>query len=141
MKGCPRLSELMFPHKLTVPGTDPTPLEIFNSKVIPKEQFRTTQEEADTIIVQQLIIAAPQKAIVVADDTDIFVLLLHFCHTGEIRSKTYMQRTDKGSSSKVMDIAATLANHKPIIPNLLAAHGLTGCDTVASYFGLGKKEL
>ena len=25
-----------------------------------------------------------------------------------------------------------------IIPDLLAAHGLTGCDTVATYFGIGK---
>ena len=28
--------------------------------------------------------------------------------------------------------------HRDIIPDLLAAHGLTGCDTVATYFGIGK---
>ena len=28
-----------------------------------------------------------------------------------------------------------------IIPNLLAAHALSGCDTVGSYFGIGKKTV
>ncbi len=34
----------------------------------------------------------------------------------------------------VIDINAT----RDIIPDLLAAHGLTGCDTVATYCGIGK---
>ena len=28
--------------------------------------------------------------------------------------------------------------HHDIIPDLLAAHGLTGCEIVATYFGIGK---
>ncbi len=28
--------------------------------------------------------------------------------------------------------------HCTIIPDLLAKHGLTGCDTVATYFGIDK---
>ena len=44
----------------------------------------TTHEEADTIIVQQVADVPSQKALVVADDTDMFVLLLHFCHSGDI---------------------------------------------------------
>ena len=38
----------------------------------------------------------------------------------------------------VIDINATVVLHRDIIPYLLAAHGLTGCDTVATYFGIGK---
>ena len=38
----------------------------------------------------------------------------------------------------VIDINATVDLHRDIIPDLLAAHGLTGCDTVATYFGIGK---
>ena len=38
----------------------------------------------------------------------------------------------------VIDINATVDLHRAIIPDLLAAHGLTGCDTVATYFGIGK---
>ncbi len=33
---------------------------------------------------------------------------------------------------------ATVNKHKAIIPNLLAAHGLTGCNTVATCYGIGK---
>jgi predicted small secreted protein len=32
----------------------------------------------------------------------------------------------------------TIHLHHDIMQNLLAAHGLTGCDTVATYFGIGK---
>ena len=38
----------------------------------------------------------------------------------------------------VIDIKATVDLHRDIIPDLLAAHGLTCCDTVAIYFGIGK---
>ena len=38
----------------------------------------------------------------------------------------------------MIDINATVNQHHDIIPNLLAAQGLTGCDTVAPYFGIGK---
>ena len=31
-----------------------------------------------------------------------------------------------------------MEKHSQIIPDLLAAHGLTGCDTVATYNGIGK---
>ena len=38
----------------------------------------------------------------------------------------------------VLDINAAAEEHSSIVPDLPAAHGLTGCDTVASYFGIGK---
>ena len=38
----------------------------------------------------------------------------------------------------VLDINAAAKEHSSIVPDLLAVHGLTGCDTVASYFGVGK---
>ena len=38
----------------------------------------------------------------------------------------------------VLDINAAAEEHSSIVPDLLVAHGLTGCDTVASYFGVGK---
>ena len=37
-----------------------------------------------------------------------------------------------------IDINATSQKNLSIIPGLLAAHALTGCDTVASYYGIGK---
>ena len=38
----------------------------------------------------------------------------------------------------VLDINAAAEEHSSIVPDLLATHGLTGCDTVASYFGVSK---
>ena len=40
--------------------------------------------------------------------------------------------------SQVIEINATVQRHADIIPNLLAAHAISGCDTVASVFGIGK---
>ncbi|KAI9514585.1 hypothetical protein NQZ68_032226 [Dissostichus eleginoides] len=38
----------------------------------------------------------------------------------------------------IVDIKATLSKHSEIVENLLPAHAISGCDTVASYYGLGK---
>ena len=38
----------------------------------------------------------------------------------------------------MLDITATVTKHKDIVPQILAMHGLTGCDTVGTYHGIGK---
>ena len=38
----------------------------------------------------------------------------------------------------MLDVNAAAEEHSSIVPDLLAAQGLTGCDTVASYVGVGK---
>jgi len=38
----------------------------------------------------------------------------------------------------VIDIWATAKDNETIIPGLLAARALSGCDTAACYFGIGK---
>ena len=42
----------------------------------------------------------------------------------------------KGRS--VMDINASVTNNNEIMNDLLPMHGLSGCDTVAAYYGVGK---
>ena len=37
-----------------------------------------------------------------------------------------------------IDIKVTAIEHRNIIPDLLAAHALSGCDTTACYFGISK---
>ncbi|XP_046577679.1 uncharacterized protein LOC124285478 [Haliotis rubra] len=41
-------------------------------------------------------------------------------------------------NKKCIDIKATAEKHSAIIPTLLAIHALTGCDTVAQCWGIGK---
>jgi hypothetical protein len=62
-------------NKLVVSGS-PVPLEIYCGVVIHRQGMSTSHGEAHTIIVQQVANVPYQK---VADDTSIFVLLLHFC--------------------------------------------------------------
>ena len=50
------------------------------------EYLQTTQEEAETIVIHHSATPAATKAIIVADDSDVFVLLLHFTFTGDIKS-------------------------------------------------------
>ena len=70
-------------HKLVITGADLVPIEISNGGVvISRADLKTSHEEADNIIVQQVLSCAAENAeskiTVVADDTDVFVLLLHY---------------------------------------------------------------
>ena len=79
----------------------------------------------------------PKNALVV-DYTDVFVLLLHFCCEEDIPASTSVLMVSPIHGRSMIDINATVNQHRDIIPNLLAANGLPGCDTVAPYFGIGK---
>lgn len=123
-------------HRLIVTGSDDVPLQLYNGTVEKRQDMATTHEEGDTIIVQQVAKVEVGKVLVIADDTDIFVLLLHFSYCGNISCQVIMGSPIHGRA--VIDINVTIERNRHIIPNLLPAHGLTGCDTVASYFGIGK---
>ena len=91
------------------------------------------------VLVQQVEEVKPNKVLLVADDTDICVLLLHFCCQGDIPASTSVLMVSPPIRGRVViDINATVDLPRDIIPDLLAAHGLTECDTVATYFGIGK---
>ena len=81
-------------------------------------------------------VVEPQSAAIIADDTDIFVLLCHFFQLKIIKSQAYMVSPIRNRS--VIDINKTVSQNDKVVDNLLAMHGLTGCDTVAPYFGIGK---
>ena len=113
-------------------------LEINRGVIIKRQDMNTTQEEADTMIVQQVAEVKAKNVLVVADDTDIVVLMFHFCCQGDIPASTSVLIVSPIRGRAVIDINATVDLHRGIIPDLLAAHGLTGFDTVATYFGIGK---
>ena len=93
-----------------------------------------TTQEGDTLIVLQVSRVEDGTILVIADD--IFVLLLYFCHQSSISYKVLMVSPIQGRS--VLDINAAAEEHSSIVPDLLAVHGLTGCDTAASYFGVSE---
>ena len=67
-------------HKLVITSSNNAPVEIrYGGVVIHREDMSTSHEEADCIIVQQAITVATEYQVgvsVIADDTDVFILLL-----------------------------------------------------------------
>ena len=110
--------------------------------MVERTDIATTHEEADNIIVQQAIaFAVDQKkpVTVLADDTDVYALLLyHYLEQG-IQTPLFMESPIKERT--IVDIQATVKKHQNIIPAILPAHALTGCDTVAACFGIGKGKM
>ena len=66
-------------NKLVVTGSNNTPVQISHGVVIYREDISASHEEADCIIVQQALMASEyqQGVSVIADDTDVFILLIH----------------------------------------------------------------
>ena len=122
--------------RLVVTGKDAVPIELNHGQLIQRPDMLTTHEEADTIIIRQVSQVREGTVLVVADDTDVFLLLLFFCNTGDISSTVLMTSPVEGRS--FLDIKASVQTYSQIIPDLLAAHALTGCDTVASPHSIGK---
>ena len=65
-----------------------------------------------------------------------FALLLHFYVQGKLTCQMFMEGTNAKRTS--VHIAATAMKHQAVIPHLLAAHALSGCDSVAYMYGIGK---
>ena len=135
------------------------PIEITNGVRIDRKDIDAHHEEADLIIAQQAIISSKEGDVVsvVSDDTVVFVLLLHFYVLYNCSSNMYMSsfKCPKSStpssidSSKdpvtsheertVIDIKKTATKHVGLSQHILQIHALSGADTVAPNFGIGKK--
>ena len=74
-----------------------------------------------------------------ADDNDVCILLLHYYNQKELNISMFMESSVHGRQT--IDIRETAKEHANILPNLLAAHGLSGCDTVAPCYGTGKMKI
>ena len=94
------------------------------------------------IIPRQVVDAATHgsKCIkVICDDTDVFILLIHYYQQCSSTCIVLMECTSRMRA--VIDIGATAKQHADIAGQLLAVHALTGCDTVAFMWGIGKAKL
>lgn len=126
-------------HRLIITGSSEVPKEIHQGMVIDRVDMRTSHEEADVIIPQQVMHAVTKGAdsvTVICDDTDVFVLLAHYYVLKNLSCTLLMEGTS--SQRTIIDIKATCNTHANIIPQLLPAHALSGCDTVAQVNGIGK---
>lgn len=107
--------------------------------VIAWNDTRTTHEEADVLIAQQMVAVAREQTQfikVICNDTDVFILLVYMYHVCGLNCSVIMEGLS--SQRPVIDIKATVDKHSAIVPQLLGAHALTGYDTVPQMFGIGK---
>ena len=129
---------------LVLTGLEEIPLQIQHGVVADLPSLRTSHEEADVIIINQMLWAIrtqhSSSVKVICDDTDVFALLIHYVYTEEIQQVVLMQATKDGR--KVIDIHTAIESVKSKMDPrlLLPLHALSGCDTVACYYRIGKKK-
>ena len=130
-------------NRLIVTGSADIPEQVLVGVRQKRFDLRSTHEEADLIIAQHAFAALHSGAKclkVVSDDTDVFVILLHFFyHLKGIKARILMEATKE--QWKLIDIGLTADKHSSIMPSLLAGHALSGCDSVPQLFGIGKKTM
>ena len=123
---------LNLPNSFVVTGKTPIPTEF----QILRPDLKTMHEEADVIIPNQEVYLANLgccRIKVISDDTDVFVLLVHYYTDKKLTATRIMEPASQGRS---VNLGSTVAEHRSIAPHLLSAHALTGCDNVVSYFGI-----
>ena len=125
-------------HKLVVTREDPCPIEVSMEEKRSWFDLETQHEEADIIIIHQVLYCAEQacQIVVISDDTNVFVLLLHHYQMAGMQMPMTMESPSKERA--IFDIKATLAKHQKVMQNLLPANAISGCDAVACYSGIEK---
>ena len=94
------------------------------------------EEDADAIIAKKALELSKEysQVNVIADDTDVFVMLVH--HLDEEIGELFFCSDKAGKTWKLQDVASCF---DPIIKrHLLFLHAWCGCDTTSAIFGHGK---
>ena len=137
-----QLDDVPLNTSLVIPGRYPVPMEVRSNALVQRVDLKTTHDEADVIIPQQVVALADMgcKSINgICDDTYVFVLLAHYFAEESFSVSLIMESTSRSRSS--IDMGATVAKHSGIVPQLIAAHAVYICDTVGCYHGIGKTKV
>ena len=113
-------------------------IKITKDNVEEVEELHTTQEEADTrmLLHSKHASEAYGAVIIVAEDTDVLVLCLAYCHN--ISTKMYI-KCGIQTRMRIIDVTKLGASLNPsVCKALLGLHAFTGCDTVSAFMGHGK---
>ena len=110
------------PGKLIITGKNHVPVQVTAGIVTRRLGMPVTQEEADTIIIHHILKVAPE-VLVVADDTDIFVLLCHVVHTFAIHGQMRMISPIK--DRYMININKSIERNASVMGNLLATLGIS----------------
>ena len=98
------------------------------------------EEDADLLIAQTAVqSAATKNTVLVADDTDLVILLCYYADPDGF--DLFMQFSTRGTTKKnrIWDIKVTQSELGAYIcNNILFIHAILGCDTTSRLYGLGK---
>lgn len=99
--------------------------------------------DADVLVVEAAVACAEKNyTVVIADDTDILILLIH--HAGHAKYNIWFQPNVKRESKKgerCWNIEATRCHlGSTVYSGILFAHAFLGCDTTSRLHGIGKKK-
>jgi len=86
-------------------------VELFSGHLSNRDDLRTAHEEADVTMVYHMFNIAQsgaQSIKVISDDTDVFVLLMHFFSKQKLCCRLIMEATSSGRAS--VDIQASVKN-------------------------------
>ena len=98
--------------KLVITGNDPVPIQINQGVVSRSDDMTITHEEADTMIIQQVASVGAANVLVVADDTDVFVLICHVVFNGDITGHVMVVSPIRGRT--VIDINESVDKNRAI---------------------------
>ena len=124
---------------VVVTGQGAIPTQVYKGKKMPRVDLESNHEEADITLVQQLLSRANDtsaRLTAECDDTDIFVELVYFYSVLNLECDLIMESPIRDRPA--IDIGATSKEHADIASDLPALHAVTGCDTVAATYGIGK---
>lgn len=115
------------------------------------KDLSSSQVEGDTRMILHAVKASEKlsrtsktaRLVVQSPDTDVLVLLVHYFERMKAFTECWMET---GTITKILDLRRFIPVHKitvalgPALCDALpSVHALTGCDTVSSFFGIGKK--
>ena len=119
------------------------PVEITGGLWTDRYDLRSTHEEVDILIAQHSSISLSllgKSVHIVCDDTDVFVLLVHY-YNPRCKGSYSTPMSSPVKEQAVLDIRVTVEAHSDIADGLLAIHGLSGADEVASFHGIDKATI
>ena len=102
---------------------------------------KPASSDADLLISTTAIEASIcSTTVVIGEDTDLLILLLHYTNQFDIKNDLYLQGTGKRSKSfNILTMMQSLGS--VICSNILFLHAFWGCDTVSKPHGIGKMAI
>ena len=101
----------------------------------------TCSEPTPTQLQEGVVVSKKNKPMYksICEDTDVFVLLTAYALKYSIESLVLMEAF--ASNRSVVDINKPAIKNAEIVPSLIAAHALSGCDSVPKMLGIVKKKI